>query len=155
MRSPRSLWLALPLALVLFASAASAQTWTAEQQELWKLEDVQWKMSAEIDLTWIDKMVHPSISFWDNGEVAPQNKASLTRWNRYTTGNSTVLEQEVFPISMTITGNVAVAQYRYKTARETYKKDKETVTGHYTDVFMKDGGQWKFIAWGGGEDPKP
>lgn len=155
MRSPRSLWLALPLALVLFASAASAQTWTAEQQELWKLEDLQWKMSAEKDLTWIDKMVHPNISFWDNGEVAPQGKASLTRWNRYTTGNSTVLEQEVFPISMTITGNVAVAQYRYKTARETYKKDKETVTGHYTDVFMKDGGQWKFIAWGGGEDPKP
>jgi len=155
MRSPSRLWLALPLALVLFAPAASAQTWTAEQQELWKLEEVQWKMSAEKDLTWIDKMVHPNISFWDNGEVAPQGKASLTRWNRYTSGNATVLEQEVFPISMTITGNVAVAQYRYKTARENYKKEKETVTGRYTDVFMKDGTQWKFIAWAGGEDVKP
>ena len=55
---------------------------------------------------------------------------------------------------MTITGNVAVAQYRYIVARENYKKEKETVSGRYTDVFMKDGGQWKFIAWAGGDDPK-
>jgi len=156
MKLTRHIWLSLPLALVLLGSPASAQTWNADQQELWKLEELQWKMSADRDLTWIDKMVHPNISFWDSGEVAPQGKASLTRWNRYTSGNSTVLEQEIFPISMTITGNVAVAQYRYKTARETYKKEKEkeTVTGRYTDVFVKEGGQWKFIAWAGGEDPK-
>src|SRR6185295_16348827 len=62
-----------------------------------------------LDLTWIDKMVHP------------------TRWNRYTASNSAVLEQELFPISITITGNVAVAQYRYAVARENYKK--ETIAG--------------------------
>jgi len=154
MKLTRHIWLSLPLALVLLGTPAFAQTWNADQQELWKLEELQWKMSADKDLTWIEKMVHPNISFWDNGEVAPQNKASLTRWNRYTSGNSTVLEQEIFPISLTITGNVAVAQYRYKTARETYKKEKETVTGRYTDVFVKEGGQWKFISWAGGEDPK-
>ena len=154
MKLTRHIWLSLPLALVMLGTPAFAQTWNADQQELWKLEELQWKMSADKDLTWIEKMVHPNISFWDNGEVAPQNKASLTRWNRYTSGNSTVLEQEIFPISLTITGNVAVAQYRYKTARETYKKEKETVTGRYTDVFVKEGGQWKFISWAGGEDPK-
>ena len=152
--SLRRLWLSFPLALVLVASAASAQTWSAEQQELWKLEDQQWKMSADKDASWIDKMVHPNLSYWDNDQAAPRNRASLSRWNRYSNANSTVQEQELFPISMTITGNVAVAQYRYTVARENYKKEREVVSGRYTDVFIKDGGQWKFIAWAGGDDPK-
>lgn len=146
--------LSLPVALALFASAASAQSWSADQQEIWKLEELQWKMASVKDASWIDKMVHPNLSYWDNDQVAPQGKASLARWNRYNSGNSTVLEQELFPISITITGNVAVAQYRYMVARENYKKERETVSGRYTDVFMKEGGQWKFIAWSGGDDPK-
>jgi hypothetical protein len=146
--------LIVPFALAAFASVASAQTWNAEQQEVWKLEQQQWQMSKDKDASWIDKMVHPNLSYWDVDQVAPQNKASLTRWNRYNSGNSTVLEQEIAPISMTITGNIAVAQYRYTVARENYKKERETFTGRYTDVLVKDGGQWKFIAWAGGDDPK-
>ena len=150
----RRLWLSFPLALALVASAASAQTWSAEQQEIWKLEDQQWKMAADKDASWIDKMVHPSLSYWDTDDVAPRKKASLARWNRYSSAQSTVLEQELFPISMTITGNVAVAQYRYTAARENYKKEREVFSGRYTDVFIKDGKDWKFIAWAGGDDPK-
>ena len=152
--SIRRCCMSLPFALAMFASAASAQTWSTEQQEVWKLEEQQWKMAADKDESWIDKMVHPNLSYWDNDQVAPQTKASLTRWNRYNNGNVTTLEQEIFPISMTITGNVAVAQYRYATARENLKKERETVSGRYTDVFMKEGGRWMFIAWAGGEDPK-
>lgn len=152
--SVRRLWLSFPLALVLVASAASAQTWSAEQQGIWKLEEQQWKMAADKDDSWIDKMAHPNLSYWDNDQVMPRNRASLKRWNRYSNANSTVQEQELFPISITITGNVAVAQYRYTVARENYKKEREVVSGRYTDVFMKDGGQWKFIAWAGGDDPK-
>ena len=51
MKLTRHIWLSLPLALVLLGTAASAQTWNADQQELWKLEELQWKMSADKDLT--------------------------------------------------------------------------------------------------------
>ncbi len=152
--SVRRLYLLVPFALAALANVAAAQTWNAEQQEVWKLEEQQWKMAAAKDASWIDKMVHNNLSYWDNDQVAPQNKASLTRWNRYNSGNTTTLEQEIFPISITITGNIAVAQYRYTTARENYKKERETVSGRYTDVLVKDGGRWMFIAWAGGEDPK-
>lgn len=137
-----------------FAAVASAQTWTAEQQEIWKFEEQQWKMAAEKDLSWIDTMVHPNLSYWDTDQPMPQNRASLARWSRYSTASMTVLEQELFPISITVTGNVAVAQYRYMTARENDKKERETVTGRYTDVLVKEGGRWLFIAWSGGDDPK-
>lgn len=152
--SARYLSLAVPVAMAIFASSASAQTWSPEQQEIWRFEEQQWKMAKDKDLSWIDKMVHPNLSYWDSDQMAPQNKASLTRWNRYSSANSTVLEQEIFPISLTITGNIAVAQYRYSIARENHKKERETVWGRYTDILMKDGGRWQFIAWAGGDDPK-
>jgi hypothetical protein len=144
----------LVLALLGFVSAAAAQTWTPEQQEIWKFEELQWKMSMEKDISWIDKMCHPNISVWEIGRPAPQNRASITRWNRYSNSSATVLEQEIFPISATITGNVAVVQYTFVQVREDYKKDRETVTGRWTDVLIKEGGRWMFIGWAGGEDPK-
>lgn len=151
-RSP--LLLAACLALLALPSLARAQTWTPDQQELWKLEQVQWQMSADKDLSWIEKMVHPNLRFWDVGEVAPQDRASLARWSRYQVSASTVLEHELFPIAATITGNVAVLQYRYKVASEDLKKERHVTTGHYTDVLVKEGGRWLFLAWGGGDDPK-
>jgi len=144
----------LSLALAAFAGGAAAQTWSPDQQEIWRFEEQQWKMAKEKDLTWIDKMVHPNLSYWDADRPAPQNKASLSRWNRYSNTNATVLEQELFPISVTITGNIAVVQYSYSIARENYKKDRETATGRYTDVLVKEGGRWLFLAWAGGDDPK-
>jgi hypothetical protein len=150
----RMLPYAICLAIAAFANAASAQTWNAEQQELWKLEAQQWQMSRDKDLSWIDKMVHPNLRYWDVGERMPQDKASLARWSRYGVSTSTVLEQEIFPISATVTGNVAVMQYRYRIASENYKKEREIVTGWYTDVLVREGGRWLFIAWAGGDDPK-
>jgi Domain of unknown function (DUF4440) len=144
----------LTLALLAIVPAASAQTWSPEQQELWKLEELQWKLSAARDSSWIEKMVHPSLSYWDRTSPAPQTKASLLLWDRYNNSSSTVLAQELFPIAIVITGNVAVVQYTYSIARENYKKDREMSTGRYTDVFVKDGGKWLFIAWAGGDDPK-
>lgn len=142
------------LAVVVCAGAASAQSWTPEQQELWKLEEKQWQMAKDKDASWIETMVHPNLSYWSNESPVPQTRASLARWNRYDNANSTVLEQELYPLSITITGSVAVVNYRYQIARESYKKERDTVFGRYTDVFLKDGGRWQFIAWTGGDDPK-
>jgi hypothetical protein len=40
------------------------------------------------------------------------------------------------------------------TASENDKKQRSLVTGHFTDVLVKDGGRWQFIAWAGGDYPK-
>jgi Domain of unknown function (DUF4440) len=142
--------------LMLFAIAGTvaAQTWSQEQQEIWKFEEQQWQMDQDKDMSWIDTMVHPNVSFWGTGEPLPRNKASLARWDRYSSANATTLEHELFPLSVTITGDVAVVQYGYRIARENYKKERETVTGHYMDVLLKEGGSWRFIAWAGGDDPE-
>jgi hypothetical protein len=145
---------AVSLLLCTFADAASAQTPSADQQEVWKVEQQQWKMAAAKDSSWIDSLTHANLRTWETGAPMPRDKASIKQWSRYDNESSTVLEQEIYPITATITGNVAVAQYYYRVVRENYKKDRETVTGHYTDVLIKEGGHWQFIAWAGGDDPK-
>lgn len=110
-------------------------------------------MAAEKDLSWVDTMVHPNLSYWDTDQPGPQNKASLSRWSRYGSANNTVLEQELFPITVMITGNIAVAQYRYSVASENYQKEREIVTGRYTDILVKENGRWLLLAWAGGDDP--
>jgi hypothetical protein len=142
------------ICMAFVSGMVAAQTWTAEQQEIWRVEEMQWKMSMDKDHSWIDKMVHPNISYWETDRPMPQNKASLVRWNRYGAALGTTLEQEMFPMSIAITGNVAVVQYRYTVARENTKKERETVHGRYTDVLMKEGNRWMFIGWSGGDDPK-
>jgi hypothetical protein len=142
------------VAAAMLSFGASAQNWNAEQQEVWNLELQQWKMAAAEDLSWIDSMVHPNLSYWESGQPMPQNLASLNRWNRYAAANGATLEQELMPISIAITGNVAVVNYYYQVAREDNDKKREMVTGRYMDVLMKDNGRWKFIAWAGGDDPK-
>lgn len=144
--------MAASFGLLAFAGGAAAQTWSAEQQELWRLEEQQWKMAAAKDTSWMDSMVHPNMRYWETSDPMPRDRASLKHWARYTTENSTVLEQQIFPISATITGNVAVMQYHYVMATENYKKERKMVTGRYTDVLMKDNGKWVFIAWAGGDD---
>jgi hypothetical protein len=145
---------AASLAFCALARIASAQPPSQDQQDVWKVEQQQWKMSAAKDTTWIDALVHPNLKTWETGSPMPRDKASLKHWSRYDSESSTVLEQELFPISTTITGNVAIVQYHYMIARENYKKERETFTGHYTDVLVKEGGRWQFISWVGGDDPK-
>ena len=145
---------AFTLGLCAFAGAAHAQSWSPEQQEIWKLEEQQWKMAAAKDLSWIDAMVHPNLRYWETGAPMPRDSKSLKHWARYDTDNSTVLEQELLPISATVTGNVAVVQYYYMMATENQKKERTRITGHYTDVLIKENGRWMFIAWAGGDDAK-
>jgi len=145
---------AVSVLLCAFTGPALAETWSADQQDVWKVEQQQWKLAAAKDTSWIDTLVHPNLKYWETGAPMPRDKASLKHWTRFDASNETVLEQEILPISVTITGNVAVAQYYYIIARENYKKDRETVTGHYTDMLIKDNGHWLFIGWAGGDDPK-
>jgi ketosteroid isomerase-like protein len=140
------------LLLVLASGPASAQTWTPDQQEIWKLEDAMWLRDTAHDLTWIDTYLHPDATSWGIDTPVPRNRASVTRWDKYEYASSTVLEHELFPLSITITGDVAVVHYRYQMAIENYKKEREIVTGRYSDVLIKSAGRWLLLTVIGGDD---
>ncbi len=142
---------AIALLLVL-ASPAPAQQWSAEQLEVWDVIQSQWAATMEKDASWPDRFLHDAFMGWGNDQPAPRSKDSRTMWSRYGMENSTTLVQELYPIAIMVEGNTAVAHYFYSTAAEDRKGDRETTSGRYTDVLLNDGGAWRFIAWHGGEE---
>ena len=87
------------------SAPAAAQSWTPEQQKIWTLEEQMWQKDTAKDLTWIDTYWHPDATSWGIDQPVPRNRASVTRWDRYENGNTTVLEHELFPLSITIVGD--------------------------------------------------
>ena len=132
---------------------ALGQTWSDKQLEVWNVIEAQWKAAMEKDVNWTDKYLQDKFLGWNNQNPTPRNKASVHKWNRYGTENSTTQLQELFPIGIVVNGNTAVAHYFYSQASENRKDERKTVHGRYTDILVKENGAWRFLAWQGGDNP--
>jgi ketosteroid isomerase-like protein len=62
--------------------------------------------------------------------------------------------QELKPAGIVVVGTTAVAHYYYSTAAEDRDGKRKTTYGRYTDVLIKQDGNWVFIAWRGRDDPR-
>jgi hypothetical protein len=102
----------------------------------------------------MDRFLHDEFLGWNMNTPAPLSKASTKAWNRYNSENSTTLMQELFPIGIVVHENTAVAHYLYSIATEDREGERETTHGRYTDILVRDGATWRFIAWQGGDDPE-
>lgn len=138
-------WLAVP---------TQAQTWSSEQLEVWDVIQAQWQAAMAEDATWPERFLHESFQGWSYENPAPRDKEATDRWTRYENENSTTLMQELHPIGIVVHGNTAVVHYFYSTANENRQGERETTHGRYTDVLVRDGDSWRFIAWHGGGDPE-
>ncbi len=140
--------------LLVFAPTGTvAQTWSAEQLDVWEVIEAQWQSVMAKDETWPNRTLHDQFRGWTNENPAPRDKSSTERWARYGNENATTLMQELFPLSIIVHENTAVAHYLYSTATENRKGERETTHGRYTDILLRDGDSWRFIAWHGGDDP--
>jgi ketosteroid isomerase-like protein len=62
-----------------------------------------------------------------------------------------LLKYELYPLSITVHGDVAIAHYLYSSAFKSKKGDIEMSNGRYTDTLVRTEDGWKFIAWHGGK----
>lgn len=141
------------LVLAVAAPGLRAQSWSAEQQEVWSVVQAQWDAAMAEDATWTDRFLTDDFAGWSREAPAPRDKASEERWSRYGFESGSTLIQELFPMSIVVHGNTAVAHYVYSTATEDRDGERRTVHGRYTDTLVRDGDGWRFLAWHGGDDP--
>ncbi len=135
-------------------SEARAQSWSDAQKEVWKTVVSQWEAAKAQDPSMSDTYLHDSFLGWGDGNPMPRDKSSTKRWTKYGEANSKTLEQELNPVGIVVEGSVAVVHYYYSVATENRKGERETNHGRYTDILLKEGERWRFIAWRGGEDPR-
>lgn len=144
---------AITLSVLLFScSAAVAQDSRDDHAAVWATIEEVWSAEERGDDTWVDSNLSADFAGWPNASPAPRSKASTRMWTRFNTGQNKGLTHELYPLSIVVHGDMAVAHYLYTMAVLT--KDKQTVTsnGRYTDVLVRDGTTWKFISWHGGSD---
>lgn len=150
---PAVLAAATALLVPSFSPSVEAQTWSAEQLEVWAFVQADWDASMQKDPGRAERNLHSSFQGWGNDIPAPRDREWTARWNRYADENTTTLIQQLTPLAIVVDGNTAVAHYLYSTATEDRKGDRETTHGRYTDVMVRDGTGWRFLAWAGGDDP--
>lgn len=136
------------------AGPADAQTWSDAQLEVWEFIQGQWDASMEEDATWPDRMLHESFRGWERANPVPRDKASTARWTRFGMESGTTLIQELHPLAIVVSGNTAVAHYVYSEVTEDSGGERDSGNGRYTDVLVRTGDGWRFLAWHGGEDPE-
>lgn len=130
-----------------------AQTWTPEQQEVWDFVVQSWEADTSEDITWVDRMVHPNFRGWDASLPMPRDRDTQRKWSRYGDESGNTLIYSVFPASIVVQGNTAVALYYGSIANEDHKGERETTHFKEVDVLIRENGEWKFLAWMGADEP--
>jgi len=141
------------LSLLLACSTAVAQQQAAsDQAAVWAVIEDQWERNERRDPKWIDELLSADFVGWPRESTAPQTRSSVRMWDTFNSKQTETLEHELFPLSIVVHGDMAIAHYLYTNATRDKSGDVKVSNGRYTDVLVRDEGVWKFISWHGGDD---
>ena len=126
----------------------------SDEASVWIVVEQQWAREQRGDKRWIEELLVADFMGWPNAAPAPRNKASTRMWNEFDDQQVKTLEHELYPLSIVVHGDMAIAHYLYTIAVEDRDDEVEVSNGRYTDVLVRNEGEWKFISWHGGDDPE-
>ena len=125
-----------------------------DQADVWALIEAQWNAEEKGDKKWLDRLLTDDFSGWGKESQAPRGKASTKMWDRFNEEVSQMVAHELYPLSIVVHDDIAIAHYLFTSANKSKSKDSkiETSNGRYTDILVRTDEGWKFIAWSGGSD---
>jgi ketosteroid isomerase-like protein len=145
-------WATLLALLVLAAGSAYAQGSAEDQAAVWAAVEAIWIAEERADNDEIDALLTDDFMGWSNGAPTPRGKASSRMWRRFQQEQEKSVQHELFPLSIVVHGDMAVAHYLYTNAMQNKDGEVALANGRYTDVLVREGDTWKFISWHGGDD---
>jgi len=124
--------------------AVQGQEWTAEQKEVWTWEVACWEST---DLESNMACFHEDFVGWGVGAASPSTKAERRpsfAESFETTERSSI---ELKPLAIKIRGNLAILIYAGTWVEKNKASGEETTHAEqWTDIAVKEGGQWFWIA---------
>lgn len=135
-----------------FFAAAGAQDVGDDAADVLLTIEREWEATRKDDQDKLDDMLAENFMGWNKKSPAPRSKASTSEWARFGAEMGRLLKYEIYPLSITVDGNVAVAHYLYSSAFKNKKGEIKMSSGRYTDTLVRTESGWKFIAWHGGDD---
>lgn len=141
------------VAALLLCATAMAQDIRDDEADVLLTIERQWEAAQKSDRDKVDGMLADNFMGWSRSSPAPRSKNSTSKWSRITDKEvGKVLRYELYPLSITVHGDVAVAHYLYSTAFKSKDGEVKMNNGRYTDVLIRGEDGWKFVAWHGGGD---
>lgn len=144
--------IAVILFLLLPATQVLAQGSADDQATVWATVEHAWVAEERGGDDWVDEMLLGDFVGWPNESPAPRTRASTRMWARFDAGQRKGLSHELYPLSIVVHGDTAVVHYLYTVAVQTKDRKTEVSNGRYTDILVRDGANWKFLSWHGGDD---
>jgi len=152
MKTSDSLTAVTVLILMSLSPLAVAQD-GMDEAAVWTVIESQWRADQRGDRDWVVRLLSADFVGWPYESPAPRNRTSTRLWSDFTSRQVEVVEFELYPLSILIHDNMAVAHYLYTTAVQSKDDKVEVRNGRFTDVLVRDEETWKFISWHGGETP--
>ncbi len=143
----------LGLIAVLGVSTGYAQDIRDDEADVFLAIEREWDAALAGDQDEVDDMLADTFMGWNKNSPAPRSKRSTSKWSRFVEDEvGKMLHYELYPLSITVHGDVAIAHYLYSTAFKPKGGDVKMTNGRYTDVLLRGEDGWKFVAWHGGDD---
>jgi ketosteroid isomerase-like protein len=147
-----ALKLVLTSGFILSLTPAFSQETGDDSADVWSVIEEEWNADENGDQDWPDRLLTDDFSGWEYDSPAPRSKSSMKMWNRFNKQIGKMVAHELYPLSIVVHQDVAVAHYLFSSAFESKDGDIEVSNGRYTDVLVRSDGSWKFLTWHGGED---
>jgi thiosulfate/3-mercaptopyruvate sulfurtransferase len=151
--APFPSWGANPLpAHAAFSSRLSVpQEWSPEQEKVWSTVQELWKLSSALDLdAWFSK-VSADYRGWSISDEVPRSKESWREQAQARFTGPRRVHHQLVPRAIDVHGDMAIAYYHYAAVTRSEEGAVTTSRGQWTDVFRREGGDWKLLADAGGE----
>ncbi len=143
---------ALLLGGTAFAQDEPAAPLVSDDSAVWSVIERAWRAEREGNTRWIESLLSADFVGWTNDAPAPRDKASTRLWNAFDSKQNNLLEYELYPLSIIVHGDTAIAHYLYSSAVQPKGENVESVNGRFTDVLVRSADGWKFLSWHGGAE---
>ncbi len=142
----------LGLLILLIGSAVWSQETGDDQVAVWAVIEKQWAAEGQNDSEWIEELLTADFVGWPYDSPAPRSRASTRMWNEVAHQQWKNQAHELYPLSIVVRGDTAIAHYLYSNAGENADGKIVTRSGRFTDVLVRVDRDWKFLSWHGGDD---
>jgi ketosteroid isomerase-like protein len=135
------------LCITLLSSAQLfGQEWSEEQKDAWKFIETSWDQWAKEDIEGVLANFHDDFSGWENDAPLPNNKAFFRKNIALWLETGDMLTYNIQPVAIKVFDNVAIVHYYWSNVIKDTKGNVNNDNGRWTDIIMKQGDKWVFIA---------
>jgi ketosteroid isomerase-like protein len=129
------------------SSAVSAVDLTAEEQAVWRMEEIYWHDVQAGDVEHYLTLWHENFVGWPCFASEPSDKSTIGGWVKDIRDQHLKFTYQLQPKAVRVFGDVAVVQYaaEYVTEYSDGTKSGAGIWRKFTHTWKKTDGQWQII----------